>query len=60
MPGEVSTWRVIVGKKLTSIQSSSFCLAESLDDWNLACTNSQVSLLILKFVQQSVASNYNF
>ncbi|XP_071802442.1 cap-specific mRNA (nucleoside-2'-O-)-methyltransferase 2-like [Asterias amurensis] len=42
MPGEVSTWRVIIGKKLTSIQSSSFCLAESLDDWNLACTNSQV------------------
>ncbi|XP_038063786.1 cap-specific mRNA (nucleoside-2'-O-)-methyltransferase 2-like [Patiria miniata] len=41
MPSEVASWDVVVGKRLTSIQSSSFCTAEVLDDWNLACAHAQ-------------------
>ncbi|XP_022094636.1 cap-specific mRNA (nucleoside-2'-O-)-methyltransferase 2-like [Acanthaster planci] len=42
MPSEVGDWGVVIGRRLTSIQSSSFCVAEVLDDWNLAYTHSEV------------------
>ncbi|XP_072015250.1 cap-specific mRNA (nucleoside-2'-O-)-methyltransferase 2-like isoform X2 [Amphiura filiformis] len=38
---QIESWKLLEGRRLTHIHSSPFCAASVLDDWNLACQQSQ-------------------